>query len=451
MSDNEKTYPDLAKVMADRDEFIEKYFLNQKPIVSLESKGYHDPNEDWVGVDAKNGVFIICDGVSSSVDASVASKIAGEFVMKKMAHIDKNLSKEEVEKFVAAAILEANKKLLKEAPKSETTFTFAYRWLDPGHGWLVTTASTGDSRAYMSDGPLMLEQLTVDDGMYRMPNNADLQKQIIQKLRNNNESKFGFKQSTTDDQIREASNRLNDVASTPEGRLNIQNELSKVDVNNPKTLQILKNKLSLQLAYAMRNLISKSLCEEDLTESDLKIKSYFAADGGTLVLTTDGIHDQLTLEQIEERVNNPFSSAEDLVAAALKVKGQQKKNDDLSAVVVRFPGKAIPMFIPYQGARWKVDDLNKDVVYLHKFPGNLSHAQIQDLFDREDEIQAADTIQVPLVNLYQDLKLDYPNPDEGIEFLRDLLGRPESNAMPLGKKILYPNYSAVVTSEGRRE
>lgn len=245
---------------------------------SVASLKHPDRNEDAIfyPIDGKTKWVGVFDGVGGLVGGELASKIAVEAVSRELYGYSGSDREEVVEK-IKESILTAHKKINEKAAGSATTATVA-RLIEDERGKYLVVGSVGDSRAYiLKEGELF--RLTPDDSLAPDEVSFDL-----------------------------------DEVSSKQG---LSGELESY--------------------YRKRNLITQSLGGE--SEPNVHIARLGVKSGDKIVLTTDGVHDNLTRSEIEEVLKKGSAEAHDLVRLA-KLRSQEEghirsKKDDISAVVVQ--------------------------------------------------------------------------------------------------------------------
>jgi PPM family protein phosphatase len=237
--------------------------------------------------------FAVFDGVGGGADGDKAAQLAKDFFTEGVKHIPDGLSAEETAKFLQRMAIECNDVIYKNT-NGDTTLTFNYIHEDADGKKKLININVGDSRVYrLRNGKL--EGISLDDPD---PSKDPAEQWAHQKLLASIDTKEDFK------------------------------ALSKRE----------------KIAYQNRNVISSAL-GTSIIEPSINIVD--VEDDDTFLLTTDGIHDNLTDAQIESILQENLPPAETvakLINAALdrsRIAGDVRgKKDDITALVVR--GKNLP-------------------------------------------------------------------------------------------------------------
>ena len=120
-------------------------------------------NQDACAADAKNGIFVVCDGVGGAVGGEIASRLAAESFLTHLAEAPRSESSLELD--IHQAVDYANQVVYGQSQNppelSGMATTMVALLLDPAKDAGVCLANIGDSRAYrLRQG--RLEQLTHD-------------------------------------------------------------------------------------------------------------------------------------------------------------------------------------------------------------------------------------------------------------------------------------------------
>lgn len=246
---------------------------------TLSSSKHPERNEDAIAFpfgDEKGANWAaVLDGVGGQVHGDLASKTATEHVSDSLAGFE-SADIDEVQRRIEKTISEAHLKINQKAPGSATTITLAKFIEKEGKKWVVI-AHVGDSRAYiLRDRELF--RLTQDD--------SPIPEEV------------GY--------------NLDEAAS--------EKDLTDQD----------------RVYFRRRNLITQSVGGAD--KPHVQTQRLLVLPGDKIVLTTDGIHDNLTRKEIQEAVQKGDDEANSLTRMA-SLRSQQEhfrsKKDDMSAVVVR--------------------------------------------------------------------------------------------------------------------
>lgn len=236
-----------------------------------------EKNEDAYIFDEQGGWAAVFDGVGGLESGYKASRIAKGVVAGKMAAFDIN-NLDEIKKTVKDALIEAHRKIQGEASGGGTTGVVAKLVEIDGQKKLVV-GSVGDSRAYvLTFGELF--RLTKDDSL------------------------------------------MSDDAS--------------FDIDEARSLEELAGEARVE--FSRRNIITQGL-GLGVKEPEVQIKSMGVKPGYKIILTSDGVQDNLAREEMQEEVNKESGEAEALVKRARERSrgtGHFKSHkDDMSAVVIR--------------------------------------------------------------------------------------------------------------------
>lgn len=255
----------------------------------------HLENEDAILVNKERGVYGVFDGVGGHNAGGVASRMARDFIARKIEAIPGDTDFSRRASLLAEAILDANKEILRAAQenpeqysKMGTTATLMEIGEDEGKmrgAWI----NIGDSRLYRlsSDGELMT--FTLDDSFARKRDGEETAIRF-QRLFGNIDSSQTF-----------------------------NDEESEV--------------------WRLRNVITNYL---GLEAMELRSGFFDVAPGEVFLLSSDGIHDNLTNNEIAgilSETSDPSEASRKLVQAAQARSRDgthmRHKKDDMSAVVVR--------------------------------------------------------------------------------------------------------------------
>lgn len=267
-------------------------------------------NEDYLVIDRRHGLTVICDGVGSATGADQAARIAVRTVKRRWQRMlvqftasPSPVSTLDLEDAAQQLVEEANQAVLalgtrleaeQEQPDEErffaqTTIALAlfYQHLE---NCLMIYAHVGDSRVYLLRPDTVLQRLTIDDGYFLwMMGKGEMDEQAAQRI---------------------------DQASSAD-------QLSEQEYEH----------------FKKRNGITQSLGEEHII---VHVNSVALCPGDRVLLCTDGIHDNLTDVEIETilRQGKRTTVAKLLVQEA-QTRSQQDeavciraKQDDMSAIVV---------------------------------------------------------------------------------------------------------------------
>lgn len=235
----------------------------------------HEENEDTVF--SQDNVFAVFDGMGGPGDGDRASKRAAETLQEALKNKPDEL--EELKAWLDKTVVEMEKAVFnRNNPKAGTTATIAVKTNDNQ----LLIASIGDSRAYLLRDK-ELTQLTTDDTFSGL--NKDL------------------------------SNLLDTISSIEEiGELNRDQEIQFVN------------------AFQKRNQIFDALGTEP-GRSYINISQFDLKPGDKIVLTSDGVHDNLTRLEIEAAANQSAEEVLKQVQIRMKEKNIRSKDDDASVII----------------------------------------------------------------------------------------------------------------------
>lgn len=242
---------------------------------------HHDRNEDALFTNGRDSAMVLdgAGGVVSGDAARAASQSALHFMRDNLS--GKKRDEVIAEEHLRNVIAEASRTVRAEAGGGLTTAVVA-RIVENRGVRTALIASVGDSRAYLlRDG--QLEKITEDD--------------------------YGF---------------VDDPDFTLETAQRLDNAKSENDLS-PDQLKYFKT----------RNIMSRALGQE--SPLNVHIQKRRLMQGDKLLLTTDGVHDNLTTSEIEDVMLEDGDVAQKLVQKAY-VRSQQNhfrsKMDDISAVAI---------------------------------------------------------------------------------------------------------------------
>ena len=260
---------------------------------TIASENHPNSNDDTFFVDTDNLAFGVFDGVGGLSGSAQASRIASETIKDflKRASVD-NVSSP-VPKQLTDAMLAGHDAILSQTTERvATTATIAKIFTDNNGEQFVAVESVGDSRAYLlRDGELKM--LTIDHGAM--------------------------------------------VSGTDSEKLALQQKLANV-------VDVSELSVKEQALFKDRNMISNSLGDR-LNDPSFSGTITHVKPGDKIFLSTDGVHDNLTTDEIKRLLNSDKADSEivdDVIWAALMRSRNPKhiraKEDDTTAVVVTIGG-----------------------------------------------------------------------------------------------------------------
>lgn len=249
---------------------------------SAKTLAKQEPNQDAWLLDYNRGVMAVFDGVGGSWQGQDASNKAKEAIQELAISLPAINERrfDEVGKLICETLLRVNNELIETNNGSQTTASVMVFCEDFKEGLGAVIVNIGDSRIYgwRNNDTQQLVQLTHDDSAFPDP-------------------------------------RLDHVES--------RSEMTK----------------SMEMAFRFRNVISRALGDKNLGE--LKPMVVFAEDLDGFLLTTDGVHDNLSHTKLFDTLLSGrfYISIADKIIGVAKEESQNTKNlrhkkDDMTAVVV---------------------------------------------------------------------------------------------------------------------
>jgi len=271
---------------------------------TVASDKHPERNEDAILADVEHGAFGIFDGVGGHMSGDIASTKARDYISRNLnklrGGIDINLAKKILSEIIIGAD-EAVYKVSMDSPKGATeernmatTAVVLKIHTDARGKNYALIANIGDSRAYKIQSDGKLEQLTVDDDILSTSTtmNPEIKKRLIEK---------------------------------------IANARKKEDLDKSELFY-----------FKQRNMILKGLGSLN-TKTGVNTYIVPIQKGDRFLITSDGIHDNLTANEIQEIAKQslrPSEIAKKLTEASLNRSREPKetemraKADDMSVVVV---------------------------------------------------------------------------------------------------------------------
>lgn len=268
------------------------------------SVGEDDPNEpgrineDQVLERPDKGVYAVFDGAGGHEKGDVASYV-GQYALSKLCdEMPANMSLEDTQQFIKSAIEKISRNIFEnnqiaieergELSDMASTMTLAVVWNGPSGEKKLVVGNVGDSRAYLRNQG-RLEQLTIDDNYLRKHAGDDARARRLQPILNN----------------------LN----------------SEEDINGLSGLGK-EDKFLLVESFRNRNVITKHLGMEN-PNPDITVHDFPA--GAELLLTTDGVTDNLTDKEIEQNFGSRLGEL--AVKRSGENHGRAKPDDTTFALV----------------------------------------------------------------------------------------------------------------------
>jgi len=267
----------------------------------------HPQNEDIAFFNQKDGSFGIFDGAGGMANGADSSNFCCSLIQEKIKTIPKNCSLEEGSRHLERISSEVQQAFLgnKDITGGGSTGTFGFLRQDETGSYQAVIANIGDSRAYM----------------YRPGNNA------LTKL-------------TTDHNIVEYYFRKNgpDEVNRIQG---ILDEITSPDDLNATLLPLYQRRREITNFFGVND--SRLPFRAEIHSVDLQ-------KGDMLLLTSDGIHDNLTTIEIQQNLSdNIYQSTSDIsdrivrhAAERSQKREFRSKIDDKTALVIRIdPDKKV--------------------------------------------------------------------------------------------------------------
>ena len=256
--------------------------------------GKEQVNDDVVFADSENNVYAVCDGVGTN-EAGKAVENALKQDLLALQKREEPQNKEEWGKYLCQALLHAGDTLRASGSSEGTTVVLAKLIKEGGRNFAVIV-HVGDSRAYKynPNKKRKLECLTLDD---RIRFSSEVGRKKIKKVQDSED-----------------------------------NEPYISEGNKTANLMLVND-------------FDKSTNEKDISVSFVELE-----DGAELILTSDGINDNLTTKEMEEVLgcNDAEDPAERLIRKAkvmsqyrLPYNGKRRdfvaraKSDDMSVIVIK--------------------------------------------------------------------------------------------------------------------
>ncbi len=283
---------------------VEIRTLGSRPGVRSEKSKEHSENQDTVFALWKEGLCGVFDGAGGEYSGYEASQAAALFFQQSaLKELQISASREEMEKMMKDAFIEANKEVFdkEEDPRKYTTASVVKFWRDSSGAWFMTIGNNGNSRVLLySKKTKELEQITLDSNF---PIN-DEQHRRYQKILN------------TISDISEL-DALTDLSSEEIG------DLKRFWRERNSVIGFLGSDIESDPTYREPRIYTRQL----LSKNDPMGEGYY------VLIVSDGVYHNLTDAEILEIIkkqNTPQETADAIVAKACK---NNKIDDDMTAVV----------------------------------------------------------------------------------------------------------------------
>ncbi len=289
---------------------------------SLASDKHPERNEDAFINDAEKKIFAVLDGVGGHTAGEVASRENRNFILQKIEALAPDLTLDQVKEEMAKILAEANQnsyKLVAENPTLHgmaSTASLVKLLETQEDGLNAVIGNVGDSRVYVQSASGELRQITLDDNIYFSTVLRDEGEEAARK----EQKKFA---------------ELTDISSLTEAEL--------------------KN-------YKNRNVITGAIggATPD-TAFEPHIYTVKLNNGDKIIITSDGVHDNLTDSEIQEiALNTPPEEISKKLAEAAQARSREgvdrSKKDDITSVVISIEGKKTEAGADNQNIETKVED-----------------------------------------------------------------------------------------------
>lgn len=264
------------------------------------AKELNKPNEDAYITDQGRQIFIVCDGLSESEKSYEAAQWVCKNLPDRLSNLSNNYSEweNELKEIMFQSLKDLNAYAQTEHNGKSMQTTVCALMVKNGYAII---SNIGDSRVYrQAQESKSLVQLTDDRFTLKM----EEQPWIYQKV----------------------------IAYLPSFE-NLSGNLSNIALNRGRINMFIGTYDSIEN-------------EEYIRENLTSVYVHKCMDGDKFILTSDGIHDNLTDDQIGHIVSTSSKPAKDLVNLAKQVSGQQDKDrainkyrrpkpDDMTAIVMQ--------------------------------------------------------------------------------------------------------------------
>ncbi len=160
-SDLKKSRPEIEK---------EKQLVLGYASETVASEKHPERNEDTVLIDAQHNTFGVFDGVGGNSSGELASKTACKYVLTNLGELPDGIDVTSIKRCISEIFNEANKAVQNASPVKEgdnvmaTTGTVLKIYTDKEGNHYALIAHVGDSRAYKIENGI-LKQITADDDL----------------------------------------------------------------------------------------------------------------------------------------------------------------------------------------------------------------------------------------------------------------------------------------------
>lgn len=305
------------------------------------SEKHPERNEDAFIINSKNGLYGVCDGVGGKAAGEVASHEAAAVINEELGSLSINSSSVETEKAMRDAIQKAHEHITKLAEKNSDykgMGTTASIMKIAEDGKKLVVAQIGDSRIYRLRAG-QLERISPEDSWVEIARQhglidsdqdieagvdlVELRKKFFETKKEIEQLGEGDKTSAREKltSLHELFNMLNDLRA--------QSRKSGHDLGTTIPIKFFRNRISNVLSP--EHAVKPNILNFDVQEGD------------TYLTSSDGIHDNLTDDEIkaimEQHADNPETISRQLTQAsnerAKDDSNPRAKQDDKTAIVVK--------------------------------------------------------------------------------------------------------------------
>lgn len=274
--------------------------------ISTSAAPFHEGNQDAVEV-INGNTAILVDGMGGEANPAQASKGALEVIKRELTGIPQDASPEQNKACLEKAIRTANRELLSTVPGGGATVSLAKIIRGQSHDPLIVYANTGDSRITLFREESRLVLLTQDHSVLRA---------CYEDIYGDVARQYGLKRPNMS-RYKAIKKKLDEV-------------LDSTTLDEEE-----------HVYFEHRNIVSGGIGIAENPVIDAGIGVLTMSD--IVILMSDGVHDNLTTQQIEQALREtkgyePSQQAEQLVQGAKEVSEKGEKNgrskpDDITAVV----------------------------------------------------------------------------------------------------------------------
>lgn len=291
INDTVHDFPDELDDIGDTvPDFLEYEIFKARAMAGFsEGSDYKGTNQDSMFVDKQSQSLGVFDGVGGDPGSERASQIATQAAQTVLNEMEVTLPRGLWHLAIQESLIHAHQAIMEENPRIATTATVAKMFTDRDGTPHVVIGSVGDSRAYLLRNGV-LEHLTLDHA-YGIPGLSESEARLVQ---------------TTLGEV-------TDLSTLSEEEREI---------------------------FRHRNIITSHLGA--MISPTMTISDFDVMNGDALLLTTDGIHDNLTDSEIHSIASQFIEFPEDLVRSLVKgakIRSREQdhirsKDDDMTAAVL---------------------------------------------------------------------------------------------------------------------